>query len=83
MKDIDAVSRYIDSLIVKYFVAAFIMRGNDVLQRPFAYDFDVFLNCLNPLHVKNADHLPKYTTVPTPLVFYYTVVRFFIIFFYL
>ena len=58
MKDIDAVFHSIDPLINKYLVAAFIMSDNDVRNRPFSYNFDVFLNSSNPRHVKYVDLLP-------------------------
>ena len=79
MKDVDIVSCYIDSLVNKYFVAALLVRENDVRQRPFLYNFDVFFNCSNPRHIQNADILPEHTTVPTvptPLILYHTSIRF-------
>ena len=51
-KDVDVVSRYIDPLIDKYFVIDFDVRTDDIRVRPFAYNFDVFLNYANPRHVK-------------------------------
>ena len=73
MKDIDAVFHSIDSLINKYLVAAFILSDNDVHNRPFGYNFDVFLIFSNPRHVKYVDLLPDYTTVTTILT---TLVQF-------
>ena len=78
-KDVDAISRYIDPLIKKYFVVFFIMPDNDIRKCPFAYNFDVFLNCLNLRHVKYEDLLPEgmtVPTVPTPLILCRTPVRF-------
>ena len=78
-KDVDAISRYIDPLIKKYFVVFFIMPDNDIRKCPFAYNFDVFLNCSNSGHVKHTDLLLEDITVPnfpTPLVLYHTPVRF-------
>ena len=46
MKDVDAISRYTDPLINKYLVTVFIMRDNDVRQRLFAYNLDLFLKLL-------------------------------------
>ena len=74
IKNLDAVSRYIDPLINKYLVAVFIMHDNDVRKRHFAYYFDVFLNCSNHRHIKHADLLPKRITIPTvpnPLIHCY------------
>ena len=51
-KDVDVVSRYIDPLINKYFVIDFDVHTDDIRVRPFAYNFDVFLNYANPRHVK-------------------------------
>ena len=51
-KDVDIVSRYIDPLIDKYFVIDFDVRTDDIRVRPFAYNFDVFLNYANLRHVK-------------------------------
>ena len=42
MKDVDAISCYIDPLINIYLVTAFIMRNNDVRQRIFDYNFNIF-----------------------------------------
>ena len=63
IKDVDAVFRYIDFLMYKYLVAAFIMCTDDVRRRPFAYKFGVFFYYSNPRHVKHVDVLPKHTTV--------------------
>ena len=74
MKDIHVVSRYIDPLINKYFFVAFIMRDNNVWQRPFVYSVGVFLNFPNLLHVKHINLLLEHTTVftiPIPLVLYH------------
>ena len=79
MKDIDDISRYIDPLINKYIVVAFIMRDNDVRQRPFTYNFGTLLKYLNPRHVRHSNRLPKHTTVPTvpnSLVLYHTPIHF-------
>ena len=45
MKDVDVI-RYTDPHIKKCLVTVFIMRANDVRQRPFAYNFDLFLKLL-------------------------------------
>ena len=60
IKDIDAVSRCIDPLINKYLVVAFILRDNDVSQRPFAYNVYVFFNCSNPSNIIYVDNTPLY-----------------------
>ena len=55
------------------------MCTDDVRQRPFAYSFDVFLNCSNPRQVKYTYLLLEYTTISiviTPFVLYHTPVRF-------
>ena len=78
-KYVDAISRYIDPLINKYLVAVFITRDNNIRQRSFAYNFDVFLHCLNPRHVRHVDLLPEHLnllTVPTLLVLYHAPIHF-------
>ena len=52
------------------------MRDNDIYQRPFAYNFDVFLIFSNPPHVKHIDILTEHSTILTPFVIYHTPVRF-------
>ena len=79
MKAIDAVSSYIGPLIKKYPVAALFMCENDIRQRPFAYNFDVFFNCSNCRYVQNVDLLPDHTIVPTVrtlLVLYHNLTHF-------
>ena len=79
MEDVDAVSRYINTIINKYLFIALLMREIDVRQRPFAYNFDVLFNCSSPRHVRNTDLLPEHTTVPTvptPLIIYHNPIRF-------
>ena len=56
------------------------MRENDVRQRPFAYNFDVFFNYSNSRHVRNVDLIPEHTTVPTvpiPLVLFHIPIHFY------
>ena len=51
MKDVDGVCRHIDPLIHRYLVDANVMRSNDEMLRPFAYNFNVFSQCSNSRHV--------------------------------
>ena len=51
MKDIDDVSRYIDSLVYQYIITVSRLHTKDITIRPFAYSFDVFIRSNKPSHV--------------------------------
>ena len=53
MKDVDACSRHINTLIYHYLVSAYSMHCHDILSCPHTYSYDVFHYCSNPLHVKS------------------------------
>ena len=46
MKDVDGVCRHIDPLIHRYLVGAAALHSANKLLRPFAYNYDVFLDVL-------------------------------------
>ena len=79
MKDVDGVCRHIDPLIHRYLVDANVMRCNDEMLRPFAYNFNVFSQCSNPRHVSKHDvstAIDTVSTIPTPSVLYHYPIRF-------
>ena len=49
MKDVDACSRHINTLIYHSLVSAYYMRYHDILSCPHTYSYDVFHYCSNPL----------------------------------
>ena len=48
MKDVDACSRHLNTLVHSYLVTVYSMRRRDVITRPYAYRYDVFHRCTNP-----------------------------------
>ena len=55
------------------------MPSKDILLRPFAYNFDVFLTCYNPRHVSYIDISPSHDnlcTLPPPSVLHHYFIRF-------
>jgi len=74
MKDVHCVCRHIDPLIHRYLVDAAVMRSDDIVLRPFPYNFDVFSQCANPRHVSHHDVISDtviISAVPTPSVLYH------------
>ena len=74
MKDVDGFCRHIDPLIHRYLVDAAVMRSDDIVLRPFPYNFDVFSQCANPRHVSHHDVISDtviISAVPTPSVLYH------------
>ena len=53
MKDVDGVCRHIDPLIHRYLVDAAVMHSAEKMLRPFAYNFDVFLDVLTHVMFHN------------------------------
>ena len=78
MNDVDLISRHTNFLIGQYLTNACILRSRDLHSRPFAYNCDVFHNCLNPRHVTATSHVLVYTTpsTPTPAVIHHFSLHF-------
>ena len=58
MKNTNGVSRYVDSLLYQYIITASRLYSEDVVTRPFAYNFEVFIRCNKPRHVTVFDAIP-------------------------
>ena len=68
MKDIDVLSRNINSIIHQYLVTASIIWCDDLKSRPFVHNYDLFHSCSNPHHVKGSATtlLPTSPYFPVP-----------------
>jgi len=52
MKNVDACSRHLKTLVYSYLGTTYSMRRRDVIVRPYAYSYDVFHRCTNPRQVQ-------------------------------
>ena len=52
MKDVDACSRHMNTLIYCYLVSAYSMRYRDIISRPYAYSYGAFRHSSNHGNVK-------------------------------
>ena len=79
MKDINVLSRNINSIIHQYLVTASIIRCDDLKSRSFGYNYDLFHSCSNPYHVKGSATtlLPTSPYFPVPSILYHIPLRFF------
>ena len=68
MKHVEDKPSYITHLIHRYLIAAFTIRSNDIVLRPFVYNFDVLFICSNPWYVTNTNISPEQITVSTKLI---------------
>ena len=77
MKDVDGVCRHIDPLIHRYLVDEAVLHSADKISRPFAYNFDVFLDVLTYVMFHNMMFSLIQTLSPLfPLLQYFIVIQF-------
>ena len=79
MRDVDGISRYVDSLVYQYISTASRLHSVNVVTRPFAYSFYVFIRCNNPYKVTAFDVLSIFITIlliSSILVLYHTPIKF-------
>lgn len=78
MKDVDGISRYVDFFVYQYINTASRFHSVDVVTRPFAYSFDVFIRCNNQYNITAFDVLSISITnllISSILILYHTPIN--------